>query len=594
LDGPTSFTCDATQKPAMDQLRALSTRQYMNTLSDLVAIALGSTSAAASLLSSANVASAVALLPPNTPAIPLPLVSATTASATNATQLAVAFPDGGWLRADQSIQQSHIQAFYNIGVSVAAALTSPANLKQVVGACAMGQSGATNMTCLTSFVQGFGSRVLRRPTTSADVTLYTSMYNLNGPDMTAANPAAAAYQDVLAGMFSAPEFLYFVEHGDTPVAGMAGVYQLSAFELASRLSYHVWDTLPDAELWGAAGDGSLLQASVYQKEVDRLFADPRAQSTLHGFLMDYFQAEARGGQHGTGGLNYHNLADPNALSSKIYQGFSGSDLPTATLYPDMISEALAFLDYYTWTAPGTLHDLLTSPLSFAQSTDVATIYGLSPWDGTSAPPAFPDGQRPGLFTRALFLSAGLDTSPILKGVFLRRYVLCDTLGTPPAAAANASVPVTTTETTRQATTALTSGSPCNSCHTNWINPLGFATENFDGLGRYRTQQTLFNPDGTVATQLPIDTSVTPYVEMGDGTTTVSGPADLMSLVEGSQKPAACLARAYFRYTFARFEDLTLDGCSLEPIRKSLDGGGHLIDMWKSVVQTPAFTQRTFQ
>jgi hypothetical protein len=594
LDGPTSFTCDPTQKPAMDQLRALTSQQYTNTIADLVAIALGSTSAAAAVLSNSAVASAFGLLPPNTPAIPLPLVSATAASATNATQLATAFPDGGWLRADQSIEQSRIQAFYNIGVAVAATLTSPANLKQVVGACAMGPSGATNTSCLTAFIKGFGSRALRRPATDADVALYTSMYDLNGPDMTATNPAAAAYQDVIAGMLSAPEFLYFVEHGDAPAGSMTGVYTLTAFELASRLSYHVWDTLPDNELWSAAQDGSILQASVYQKEVDRLFADPRARTTLHGFLVDYFQAQGRGGQHGTGGLNYHNLADPNALSSKIYQGFSGSDLPTPTLDPDMIDDALAFVDYYTWTAPGTIHDLLTSPSSFAKGADVAKIYGLPPWDGTSTPPAFPDGQRPGLYTRALFVSAGLDTSPILKGVFLRRYVLCDTLGTPPAAAANASVPITTTETTRQATAALTSGSPCNACHTNLINPLGFATESFDGLGRYRTQQSLYATDGTVAATLPVDTSVTPYVEMGDPTTTAAGPTDLMNLVEASHKPAACLARAYFRYTFARFEDLSLDGCSLEAIRQSLDGGGHLLDMWKSATLTPAFKQRTFE
>jgi hypothetical protein len=252
------------------------------------------------------------------------------------------------------------------------------------------------------------------------------------------------------------------------------------------------------------------------------------------------------------------------------------------------------VNYFTWTQPGTLHDLLSSPASFAQSKDVAQIYGLAPWDGSSAPPAFAAGQRPGLFTRALFTAAGVDTSPILKGVYLRRYVLCDTLGTPPAAAANASVPLTTTETTRQATTALTSGSPCNSCHTSWINPLGFASEDFDGLGRYRTQQTLFDPDGGVATTLPVDTSVVPYVMMADATSTAAGPSDLMNLIEASDKPAACMARNYFRYTFARFEDLSLDACSLEPVRQALSNGGTLADMWKAVVQTPAFQQRTYE
>jgi hypothetical protein len=599
LDGPTHFACNPKLKPAMDQLRAMTSQQYLNTLSDLLAIYLGSASAASAALGDSSVVAAMSLLPPNTPTIPLPLVDATQESLTNATELGTAFPDGGWLRADQSIQQSRVAAFYGIGVAVAAELTSATNLPRVVGDCAVGANAATNYTtCLTSFVQTFGSRALRRPITNADVTFYTSLFNLNGPDTdsttNAGNPAAAAYQDVISGILNAPDFLYFVEHGAAPVEDVPGVFQVSSYELASRLSYHVWDTMPDAALWAAAANGSLLQPSVYQEQVDRLFADPRAETTLNRFFVDYFQTESIGGQHGTGGLNYNDLSNPATLASARFQAFAGSDLPTPSLYPDMVADALGMVNYFTWQASGNIVDLLTSPLSFAQASDVAKIYGLPAWDGKSTPPSFAANQRPGLFTRALFVSAGLDTSPILKGVYLRRYLLCDTLGTPPAAANGKSVPITTDETTREATTALTSGSPCNSCHTNWINPLGFATEDFDGLGRYRTEQTLYGTTGMVTDKLPIDTEVTPYVMMADGTTTASGPAELMNLIEQSDKPAACIARNYFRYSFARFEDLTLDGCSLESIREAAEHGGRLLDMWKAVVQTPAFQRRTFE
>jgi hypothetical protein len=594
LDGPTKFACDSNQKPAMDQLRALTTQQYLNTLSDLISTILGSASGGSAVLGTTGVTQALALLPPNTPAIPLPLVAATSASVTNAVKFGTSFPDGGWLRADQSVQQSRVAAFYGVGLAVAQELTSSTYLTQIVGSCAVGSSASTDTACLDAFITKFGGRALRRAIAPADLTLYSSMYSLNGPDTTASNPAAAAYQDVITGILNAPEFLYFVEHGDAPVTNLPGVYKLSAYELASRLSYQVWDTMPDAELWSKAEDGSLLQSSVYKEEVDRVFADSRAQTTLNRFFTDYFQSESLGGQHGTGGLNYNDLAAPATLATKRFQAFAGSDLPTPSLYPDMLDDAISMVNYYTWTKGGTLHDLLTSSSSFAQTSDVAKIYGLPVWDGKSAPPSFPSNQRPGLFTRALFVSAGLDTSPILKGVYLRRYLLCDTLGTPPAAAANKSVPITTDETTRQATAALTSGSPCNSCHTNWINPLGFATESFDGLGRFRTLQTLYNTDGSVADKLPVDTEVTPYVMMADGTTTASGPAALMNLIEESDKPAACIARNYFRYTFARFEDLDLDGCTLETTRNAIENGGRLIDMWKAIVETPAFQQRTFQ
>jgi uncharacterized protein DUF1592/uncharacterized protein DUF1588/uncharacterized protein DUF1595 len=572
---PTSFACNPTQKSAVDQLRILTTTQYQNTLSDLASWALGNPTGGATVMT--EIASAMSSLQPNLPVVPQanPLMAAT-------------FPDGGYLRADQDQQYTRIQAFYAIGNAMGAALTSVSRLGTVVGACATDADATNDAACLTSFIQSFGARALRRPVTASDVTFYESVY---GSDTTA-DPAA--YADVIAVMLNAPEFLYFVEHGDQPVANVEGVYTLGAFELASRLSYHVWDTMPDDELWSAAQDGSLLQDAVYQKEVDRLFADPRAQATLHRFFSDYLQTNSSGGPMGLGGLNYRNPAAYD--NDPIYKALAGTDLPSATLGQSMVDDALGMLDYYTWATAGTLHDLLTSGLSFAKSADLAKIYGLTPWDGMSAPPSFADGQRPGLFTRALFLAGGSDTNPILKGVFLRRYVLCDAVGKPPPAAANATIVLSANETTREVVTALTKNVPCNSCHTTWINPLGFATENFDGLGRLRTEETLFNSDGTVAGMLPVDTTSVPRVEMNDTTTSVQGMADLMNVVERSGKAEACLARNYFRYSFARFEDTTLDACALESMRQTIDpsaGPGHLADLFKQVVLTAAFKQRTF-
>ena len=183
----------------------------------------------------------------------------------------------------------------------------------------------------------------------------------------------------------------------------------------------------------AAADGSLLQPSSTSSRSTGSSSTRARRQTLNRFFVDYFQTESLGGQHGTGGLNYHFLADPNTLSSAQFQAFAGADLPTPSLYQDMVADALGMANYYA-THNGTLHDLLTSPLRSRRPPDVAKIYGLPVWDGMSAPPSFLANQRPGLFTRALFTSAGIDTSPILKGVFLRRYVLCDSLGTPPALA----------------------------------------------------------------------------------------------------------------------------------------------------------------
>jgi hypothetical protein len=571
-DGPTAFSCNTSLKGTVDGLRALTTAQYTNTVSDLVSWALGDATAGATVLS--EVSSAMASLPGNVPIVPL-----------NSTSYSTIFPDGGWLRADQDQQITRVQAFYGIGAAVGQALVTTGRIGKLVGSCATDGDASNDVSCLASFIARFAPRALRRPITSDDVTFLTGVY---GTDPTA-DPAA--YADVVAVILNMPDFLYFVEHGDQS-ASATGVYTLSATELASRLSYHVWDTLPDDELWSHALDGTLLEDAVYQKQVDRLFADPRARAAMDRFFADYMQVNDSGGPRGTGGLNYHNLA--LRVADPVFKAFAGSDLPTPALVQDMVADALGLLDYYTWTQPGTIHDLLTTPYAFAQTGDVAAIYGLPAWDGTSPPPAFPKDERPGLFTRALFVAAGTDTSPILKGVYLRRYVLCDTLGRPPAAAANAMIVLSPTQTTRQVTEQITSVSPCNGCHTPYINPLGFATEDFDGLGRHRTQQTLFNPDSTVAAMLPVDTSGVPHVRMADGKTTASGVADVMSQIDASNKAGACLTRNYFRYTFGRFEDLAADGCALEQVRSKLDQGGHIVDMLRAIVLTPAFKQRTFQ
>jgi hypothetical protein len=597
FDGPTDFSCNAEQKPAMDQLRALTDRQYLNTLSDLLTYTLGAP-AAADVLSNPAVVSALSALSPNTPNLPPPLPTIKPApapgsaqavsladAAHNAQVLSGNFPDGGWLRADQSIQEDRVAAFYSVAVALGEVLSSN-YLGPLVGNCALGTGGAADTSCLDAFIQGFGGRALRRAITSGDLTWYEGFYQLNGADSTLPNPAASGYQDVLTGFFASPEFLYFVEHGDAKAPANAnGVYPLSSYELASRLSYQVWDTIPDATLWGHAVDGSISQAEVYKEEVDRLFQDPRAKQTLDQFFTQYFQAQS--------GLNYHNLAALGMNPNAQVKAFAGSDLPGPNLFQDMVADALGMVDYYSWTAPGTIHDLMTSGESFAQTKDVADIYKLGIWDGKSTPPEFPKNQRPGLFTRALFVAAGLETSPILKGVYFRRYVLCDELGPPPPAAAGKVVTITGFETTETATEQLTGSGICASCHPIYINPLGFSTESFDGLGRFRTHQTLYDTDGSVAASLLVNTAVTPRILESDSTTKSTGAADLMNLAEASNKPAACLARNYFRYSFARWEDVKVDGCSLEPMRKSLANGGHLADLWKSVVETPAFKQRTF-
>src|SRR6185503_306872 len=181
-------------------------------------------------------------------------------------------------------------------------------------------------------------------------------------------------------------------------------------------------------------------------------------------------------------------------------------------------------------------------LSFARDARLAQIYGVKAWDGVAAPPAFPAGQRPGLLTRALFLSTGTaNTRPIMKGLFIRKNVLCDDIPPPPPGA-NAKPPeLGPGMTTRESVEAITEmpGTVCAGCHQTAINPLGFATEGFDALGRFRSAQRLFDAAGVETGTKPVNTSTVPQVVYGD-TTMISTPAQLMSLIVASGKVEACL------------------------------------------------------
>ena len=204
-------------------------------------------------------------------------------------------------------------------------------------------------------------------------------------------------------------------------------------------------------------------------------------------------------------------------------------------------------------------------------------------------------QRTGLLTRAAFLVSGsANTRPIMKGVFMRKNMLCDTIPPPPAGA-NAKPPeLKPGMTTRESVEALTevAGSVCITCHGTAINPLGFATENFDALGRFRTAQTLFDANGNVTGTKAVNTTSVPQVSYGDPAK-ISSPSELMTLMTASSKVEACLSRHFFRFTYARWETESTDGCSLEDGRKALMNGGKMTDLATAALLSPQFRRRTF-
>ncbi|HZH02826.1 MAG TPA: DUF1592 domain-containing protein, partial [Myxococcaceae bacterium] len=374
-------------------MRKLTGVQYRNTLRDLIAGLVGSADEAGAVLTSLN--PVLARYPKDEhPRIPQD-------------------PHGSYRRMDQALQQDHVDASYTVALAAAAQLTTPSRLGRVAGACATDGDSGNDAGCLTDFIRRFGAQAFRRPLDAEEVEFFQSTYGVSGA------LDAETWGRVVSGILTAPEFLYLMEHGEEPIPGNEGAFALSGYELATRLSYQFWETLPDAELLEAARTGALKTSAGYTAQVDRLLADPRAQATVDAFFEDY--------------LKLHEVAvlDRNNADA-VFQAFAGEDLPGPNLRKGMIDDVVDMMRHYTWDQEGSLDDVLTSNLSFARGEDLANIYGVPVWDGRSAPPSFPAGQRPGLLTRAAFLATGLPTTrPIMKGVFLRTNILCDNILVPP-------------------------------------------------------------------------------------------------------------------------------------------------------------------
>ncbi|MDX2020748.1 MAG: DUF1592 domain-containing protein [Deltaproteobacteria bacterium] len=557
-EGPNGFACAASGAPHSVGMRRLSNTQYRNTLRDL----LTQSSLGANAIMAA-IAEPLRLYPADArPPVPKD-------------------KHGAYRRMDQDLQDLHVEAAYKVAFAVATQMTKPANLGMLLGSCATDANTGNDEACIAGFVKSFGAKAFRRPLDESETAWFKGFYGEN----TGINAKAVA--DVIAGMLMAPRFLYVVEHGSDAIPGKANVFALDGYEMANRLSYQFWQTMPDQALFDAAAAGELTTPAGLGKQIDRMLKDPHARTTFDEFYADY--------------LKLDDLPFIDKTEEFKYRAFAGADLPNATTRANVIEDVLAMTRYLTWDKSGGYDDLLLDEHSYATTDDVARLYGVSKWSGSGEPPKFAAGTRPGVLTRVGLLATGMVvTRPIMKGVFIRHNLLCDEIPPPPNNAQNATITqaVASTRTMVERVTQQ-AGSGCASCHATLINALGFATEGFDSLGRSRKEEIFYSGDtGLEVRRFPINTKAVPRITEGDERE-AAGPADLAKFIVESKKANACFARHLFRFTFARWETLTdtdevspIDGCVLERVRKAAETKP-LIDVFREMAMTAPFAQRTF-
>ena len=390
--------------------------------------------------------------------------------------------------------------------------------------------------CGREMIESFGPRAYRRPLTAEEQQRYEALFKLHLD--TTDYDFVGAVEVTLQAFLQAPQFLYRIENG----AAEDGrpMVALTDYEMASRLSYLLWQSMPDAALFEAAARGELRTSSQVAAQARRMLADPRATAAVLDFHRQW--------------LGFDELMDENKDPVRF---------PTwnDTLRAAMREESDRFVAHLYASNADMLAGLLTSRATFVNE-PLARFYGV-PYSGEGWQAAqLPEGQRSGILTRGNFLAAHAHTtngSPPLRGVAVLDRLLCDPLPPPPPNA-NLSTPVNTgptPRTNRDLFAERTSPAECRDCHVD-IDGIGFGFEAYDATGAFRTHDSGLpvNASGEVRSSQDIDGPFNGAVELSDK-------------LAGSQQVRACMVRNWFRYAFAR-EPLQADACALDAYRAALD------------------------
>jgi hypothetical protein len=461
---------------------------------------------------------------------------------TNASQL--------WV--SNTLRQSYESAAEALATQVA---SDPQALAKLVPADAPTEATARAQ----AFIESFGLRAYRRPLTAAEVSQYQSLFQQGATLVPELDPFAAGVALCIRLFLQSPYFLYRTELEQQSVDGRI---PLSSYEVAAKLALSLTASIPDAALLQDAAAGSLAPSNkpLIDTQAQRLLGTERGKASA---------------------LHLHS----QALALTRYDLIRKD----AALYPDFTTGAPASLRKSAELFLGALYDenrgmrtLLTSPEAFVDA-NLAPLYGLSGSFGTEFQRVDVTAQpRRGILTHPGFLAlfAGeQQPDPIHRGVFINQQVLCVELS-PPAA----NVPPLPGEqpntTNRQRIEALTGKGTCGqACHYTLINPLGYAFENYDSVGKYRTTDGGLNVDATGT-----------YALDGQDQSFQDG-LELVELLAGSQAAHRCYARHWLYYLAGRLPDAG-DAATLDELAAA-SGAQDLStkDLVRALVQSESFLTR---
>lgn len=390
---------------------------------------------------------------------------------------------------------------------------------------------ATGDTCAEEFLADFTQRAFRRPLEPGELDRVMGVYQdgkaEGGDDMT------NGLRIAISGVLQSPYFLYHVEFG-LPGDGDA-VVELTGHELASRLSYFLWDSMPDDALFAAATDGSLTNVATVREQVDRMLADPKAQDAIGSFHKQWL------------GVDELEHAEKN---DTLFPGYDEA------LAESMKEDVAKFANWVVNEGDGRLETLLTANMTLTEDPRLLALYGVEVPAGhiPGDPIATPADQRAGLLTMPGVMAEHAhsdQTSPIHRGVLLRQNFFCQQLPPPPPDVDNVPPNPDPNATTRERFNQHTEDPSCAGCHV-LIDPLGFGLENYDPIGTFRTDEGA----------LPIDASG--EVVAADVSGEFDGGVELANMMAQSNTVRDCMAQQWFRFALGRIET-DADDCAMDGV-----------------------------
>jgi hypothetical protein len=400
--------------------------------------------------------------------------------------------------------------------------------------------------CAQKFIEAFGKRAYRRPLTAVEIDRLKTVYATGGD-------FPSGISSVIEALLQSPKFLYLTE----PVPRESGkIVGVDHWAMASRLSYFFLESMPDEPLFAAAAAGQLATADQVAAQATRLMSDKRFRETLGTFHDGWLQLGDLAG------------AEKDAATFPAW---------TPELKAALGEESRRFVEYVFTDGDRKVGTLLSAPYSFL-SGPLYAHYGLpastsTAWQKTD----LPKDQRAGILTEAGLLASLAHenrTSYILRGKMIREALFC-TKVPPPPGNVPPEVNVSPTASARERAAQHRADPACASCH-ELFDPIGFAFETYDGIGRYRAK------DGAG----PIDTRI----DLTQ-TTSLNGPVssalELAQKLAGADEVRDCVARQWLRYALGR-NDTVDDEPSFKATGKAFrDAGGSLPELLVAIAKSDA-------